>query len=108
MLQWLVMHMGCAMQRLVHGHCAPCHIAYVILQAEAAREAEAPVARDGDGEASSSLTVAAAMATEHAEGHGSLQYAAAQSGGADARYRYPCIWSSATVDLPPSCMAYIQ
>jgi hypothetical protein len=62
-----------------------CQYARVMLQAEAARESDATAARDGDGEASSSLTVAAAMATEHAEGHGSLQYAAAQPGGPDFR-----------------------
>ena len=62
-----------------------CQSARVIPQAEAAREADATAARDGDCEASSSLAVATATATEHAEGHGSLQYAAAQPGGADLR-----------------------
>jgi len=49
--------------------------------------------RDGDGEATSSLTAAAAAAeTQHAEGHGSVQYAAAQPGTSDMRYG-PCLYS---------------
>ena len=58
-----------------------------MLQVEAARQVEAVAElRNADGEATSSLTAAAAAAeTQHAEGHGSLQYAAAQPTAVDLR-----------------------